>query len=142
MGAALTMVLDGVLVLEGLLLGLRLACLTFSLAAVLLAVSEVAVALELLLLEAVFWLTESIFEELDATTDFTESVGVGVDATSRAGVSTFCFGEADVSLGVSSLSVLFVDVEDTFGMMVNGGVSTVSFMGINGPDETGEELSF
>lgn len=141
-GAALTVVLDGVVVLEGLLLGLGLACFTFSLVVVLPEVSEIAVALELLLLEAVFWLTESVFEDLDTVTNFTGSADVGVGATSCAGVSTFCFREADVSLDISSLSELFVDVEDAFGMVVNGGISTVSFTGIDGPDETGGELSF
>lgn len=128
------------MVLEGLLLGLGLARFAFSLAVVLGAVSEVEVGLMLLLLEGGFWLTESGFEDLDV--DLVGSVAVGEDATSGAGVSTFSFREEDVSLGVSSVFVSFVDVDDVFGMGVNGAVSTVSSMGIDVPGETGGELSF
>lgn len=102
---ALTGLLDAIEVLEGWLLDLGLVCLTFSLALVFPVVSEVVVVLALLLLEAGFWLTEFVFEDLEAETDFTGSVDVGVDVTSCTGVSTFCFA------GVSSLSVSLVDVD-------------------------------
>lgn len=102
-GLSSTVFLDGVDVLEG----LRLARLTFFffLDLVLPAVSEVGVALECLLLDAGFRLTESV--DLDAETD--GSSDAGVDATGCAGGSTFfCF------VGVSGSSGLLSDVEDVF----------------------------
>lgn len=84
-------------------------------------------------------MTEAAFEHLDAATAFTGSVDVGVDATHCAEVSAFCLVDTDVSLGVS---ISFLDLEDVTGMVVNGGVSTGSLMGIDVPNETGGELSF
>lgn len=76
--------------LPGVVPGVVVSGLTFSITVILPAVSETVVALELL--EPL----ESVFEDLGAVRGLAGSV----DATRCAGVSSLCFTGADVSVGV------------------------------------------
>lgn len=107
-------VLDGVVVVAVLLLELGLACLALSSA-------EVVGGLSLSL---------SGFSAA-------ECVDVSQGASNCAGVSTS--GSAEASLGVSSTPVLFVDMDDAIGMVIN---RMHSFMRVDVPGETSGELSF